>query len=80
MWLQQLSLTDIRSYAQADIHLTPGVTCFIGSNGQGKTNIVEMVGTSPLYVVIAWRRIHPWCAKDVISESCAPTSWRVIDT
>lgn len=44
MWLQQLSLTDIRSYAEADVHLTPGVTCFIGSNGQGKTNIVEMVG------------------------------------
>lgn len=44
MWLQQLNLTDIRSYPQADIHLTPGVTCFIGANGQGKTNIVEMVG------------------------------------
>jgi DNA replication and repair protein RecF len=44
MWLQQLSLIDIRSYTEADIHLTPGVTCFFGSNGQGKTNIIEMVG------------------------------------
>lgn len=44
MWLHSLSLTDIRSYPQADIDLTPGVTCFVGPNGQGKTNIVEMVG------------------------------------
>lgn len=43
MWLRSLSLTDYRSYGQADIDLTPGVTCFIGPNGQGKTNIVEAV-------------------------------------
>lgn len=44
MWLHALSLTDIRSYPQADIELAPGTTCFVGPNGQGKTNIVEMVG------------------------------------
>lgn len=44
MWVQALSLTDFRSYEQADMEFTEGVTTFIGMNGQGKTNIVEAIG------------------------------------
>ena len=43
MWLQALSLTDFRSYEQLDLQFSPGVTAFVGRNGQGKTNIVEAV-------------------------------------
>lgn len=43
MWVQALSLTDFRSYSQADMQFDPGVTAFIGMNGQGKTNIVEAI-------------------------------------
>jgi DNA replication and repair protein RecF len=43
MWVQALSLTDFRSYEQADVEFFPGVTAFIGLNGQGKTNIVEAI-------------------------------------
>jgi DNA replication and repair protein RecF len=43
MWVQALSLSDFRSYPQADLQFTPGVTAFIGMNGQGKTNIVEAI-------------------------------------
>jgi DNA replication and repair protein RecF len=39
-----LSLTDFRCYAQADLELAPGVTSFLGRNGQGKTNLVEALG------------------------------------
>jgi DNA replication and repair protein RecF len=39
--LTRLALTDFRSYAAADVMLEPGVTTFTGSNGQGKTNLVE---------------------------------------
>jgi DNA replication and repair protein RecF len=39
-----LSLTDFRSYAQVDLELRPGITSFLGPNGQGKTNLVEAVG------------------------------------
>jgi DNA replication and repair protein RecF len=42
--LTRLSLTDFRSYREADVTLGPGVTTFQGSNGQGKTNLVEAVG------------------------------------
>jgi DNA replication and repair protein RecF len=39
-----LSLTDFRCYAQVDLDLRPGVTSFLGPNGQGKTNLVEALG------------------------------------
>jgi len=42
--LTRLSLTDFRSYREADVTLGPGVTTFLGSNGQGKTNLVEAAG------------------------------------
>jgi DNA replication and repair protein RecF len=44
MWIQSLSLTDIRSYEQLDCPFSQGITAFVGRNGQGKTNIVEAIG------------------------------------
>ena len=39
-----LSLADFRSYEAAELGLEPGVTAFVGPNGQGKTNLVEAIG------------------------------------
>ncbi|MGI5166142.1 DNA replication/repair protein RecF [Spirillospora sp. CA-253888] len=44
MHVAHLSLQDFRSYATAEVPLEPGVTAFVGPNGQGKTNLVEAVG------------------------------------
>lgn len=44
MWVRSVGLTDFRSYAEVEVDLAPGVTTFIGSNGQGKTNLVEAIG------------------------------------
>ncbi len=44
MYLEHLSLTDFRSYAQVDLALSPGVTVLVGSNGIGKTNLMEAIG------------------------------------
>jgi DNA replication and repair protein RecF len=44
MHVSHLSLADFRSYARAEVPLDPGVTAFMGPNGQGKTNLVEAVG------------------------------------
>jgi DNA replication and repair protein RecF len=41
MHVSALSLTDFRSWSQLDLELTSGPTALIGSNGQGKTNVVE---------------------------------------
>jgi DNA replication and repair protein RecF len=43
LYVSHLVLHDFRSYAAADVTLEPGVTAFIGRNGQGKTNLVEAV-------------------------------------
>jgi DNA replication and repair protein RecF len=41
--LRRLWLTDFRSYRQADVELAPGLTAVVGSNGEGKTNLLEAV-------------------------------------
>lgn len=43
MWIRSLGLTDFRSYPQVDVELSSGITTFVGSNGQGKTNLVEAI-------------------------------------
>ncbi|HEY9291997.1 MAG TPA: DNA replication/repair protein RecF [Microlunatus sp.] len=43
MFVDHLQLTDFRSYAGVDVPLGPGMTTFVGANGQGKTNLVEAV-------------------------------------
>lgn len=44
MHVAHLSLQDFRSYPAAEVALEPGVTAFVGPNGQGKTNLVEAIG------------------------------------
>lgn len=43
MWVEHLSLSHFRNYDSAEIALKPGANLFLGSNGQGKTNIVEAI-------------------------------------
>ncbi len=44
MHVRFLTLADFRSYPSAEVGLEPGITTFVGRNGQGKTNLVEAVG------------------------------------
>ncbi|WP_018330355.1 DNA replication/repair protein RecF [Actinomycetospora chiangmaiensis] len=44
MYVRELSVTDFRSWAQADLTFSSGVSVLVGANGQGKTNLVEAVG------------------------------------
>jgi DNA replication and repair protein RecF len=39
-----LNLTDFRNYETVDVGLVTGANVFVGSNGQGKTNLVEALG------------------------------------
>lgn len=43
MYLANLVCEDFRSYESVMLTLEPGVTAFIGPNGQGKTNLVEAI-------------------------------------
>jgi DNA replication and repair protein RecF len=44
MHVRRLSLVDFRNYREADLELRNGVNVLVGSNGQGKTNLVEALG------------------------------------
>lgn len=44
MIVTALGLTDFRNYASLDVQLHAGSNLFVGSNGQGKTNLVEALG------------------------------------
>jgi DNA replication and repair protein RecF len=41
LYVRHLGLRDFRSWANVELELTPGRTAFVGSNGFGKTNLVE---------------------------------------
>ena len=43
MLITNLNLTNYRSYSTLDLSLDPGVSIFVGKNGEGKTNIAEAV-------------------------------------
>lgn len=43
MYVDHLTLADFRSYPAVDVELQAGVVTFVGSNGQGKTNLVEAI-------------------------------------
>ena len=43
MYLSHLSLTNYRSYEQAEFELKPGANILIGANGVGKTNVAEAI-------------------------------------
>jgi len=42
--VRHLSLSDFRNYDSAELDLVEGPNVFVGSNGQGKTNLVEALG------------------------------------
>ena len=44
MYVRHLQVNDFRSWEHADLELEPGPSVLVGSNGQGKTNLVEALG------------------------------------
>jgi DNA replication and repair protein RecF len=43
LYVAHLSLHDFRSYPTVEVEIGPGITSFVGRNGQGKTNLVEAI-------------------------------------
>lgn len=44
MYVRHLSVADFRSWPSADVDFDSGPSVLVGSNGQGKTNLVEALG------------------------------------
>lgn len=43
MYLSNLSLVNFKNYTEAQLNFSSGVNCITGSNGSGKTNIIDAV-------------------------------------
>lgn len=43
MFLKKISLLNFKNLAQEELLFGPGVNCFVGDNGAGKTNVVDAV-------------------------------------
>lgn len=43
MILKQLSILNYKNIREAELKLSPNINCFIGSNGEGKTNLLDAV-------------------------------------
>ena len=43
VWISRLACSHFRSYAQLDVSLPQGPVAFVGSNGAGKTNLLEAI-------------------------------------
>jgi len=41
MWINHLSLKNFRSYDELELPLEPGVTIFLGRNGEGKQTLLN---------------------------------------
>ncbi|GGG86486.1 DNA replication and repair protein RecF [Parapedobacter pyrenivorans] len=43
MWLKQLSVFSFKNYAEATLYFVPEVNAFTGTNGAGKTNLLDAI-------------------------------------
>jgi len=43
MYLQSLSLVNFKNIEAAEIAFSPGINCFVGNNGVGKTNLLDAI-------------------------------------
>lgn len=43
MQLENLQLLNFKNYAEAKLELSPSINCFLGNNGEGKTNLLDAI-------------------------------------
>jgi len=43
MTLSHLSILNYKNIGQAELDFSPGINCFLGSNGEGKTNVLDSI-------------------------------------
>ena len=64
MKVEKLELTNFRNYRSLDLDVSPGVTFFVGDNGQGKTNLIEA-----LHVLLKGTSFRTHHKENLISET-----------
>ncbi|MEY3843544.1 MAG: hypothetical protein RIR80_1116, partial [Bacteroidota bacterium] len=64
MYLNQLSLLNFKNYQEANLHFLPGVNCFVGNNGAGKTNILDAIH----YLCLCKSYFNPIDSQQILHE------------
>ena len=86
MLLKRLGLRNYRNYERLDLEPVPGLNIFLGSNGQGKTNLLESIALTALSASPRARReselvgpLVPACRVEAVVESGGRTREVEID-
>lgn len=64
MYLNQLSLLNFKNYPEANLSFLPGVNCFVGNNGAGKTNILDAIH----YLCLCKSYFNPIDSQQILHE------------
>ena len=43
MFLKQLSILNFKNYEEAQLEFSEKINCFLGDNGEGKTNLLDAI-------------------------------------
>ena len=43
MFLKQLSILNFKNYEEAQLDFSEKINCFLGNNGEGKTNLLDAI-------------------------------------
>ena len=43
MWISTLNILNYRNIREASLEFSPKLNCFVGLNGQGKTNVLDAI-------------------------------------
>ena len=43
MHLEKLILLNFKNYGELEVELSPRINCFVGNNGEGKTNLFDSI-------------------------------------
>ena len=43
MYLKNLKISNFKNYAEADLAFSEKINCFVGDNGEGKTNLLDAI-------------------------------------
>src|ERR1039458_6608735 len=65
MYLKSISLLNFKNYQDAELELCPGINCFTGSNGEGKTNLLDAIH----YLSLCKSFFNPVDSQNILHEA-----------
>jgi DNA replication and repair protein RecF len=64
MHVEKLSIVNFKNYRQVELELSPEINCFVGSNGAGKTNLLDAIH----YLSMCRSYLNPIDSQNILFE------------